>query len=258
MSFNVRTSSAADGEDAWPKRKEFVAETIRAYDPDLLGTQEVRPDQYDFLVEKMPDYTPVGVGRDDGKRKGEFSLILVRKSRFSVIDSGTFWLSEKPDEAGSKSWDTAITRVCSYAVLKDNVTNREFLFANTHFDHKGVQARLHSGELLRDKLPVLAEGRPIILTGDFNCHETDAPYRALTTGERKLLDSYRVVNPTVAPDEASFGGFKGTTKGRRIDFIFHTPDVRATAAAIDRTKNAGGRYPSDHYPVTATLEIGQK
>lgn len=257
MSFNVRTSNAKDGEDGWAHRKEQVVQTIRAFDPDLFGTQEVRPDQHDYLVSNMADYVPVGVGRDDGKRGGEFSLILARKSRFDVLDSGTFWLSEHPDEPGSKSWDTALTRICSWARLKDKTTGRELLYANTHFDHRGADARRKSGELLAKKLPVLAKGAPVILTGDFNAHETNPPYHALV-GEGKLIDSYREVHPKVEADEASFNGFKGEVKGMRIDWILHSPELKATSAEIVRTHSAEGRYPSDHYPVTAVLRFAEK
>jgi endonuclease/exonuclease/phosphatase family metal-dependent hydrolase len=254
MSFNARTAHARDGDNAWPHRKALFFQTIRAFNPDLLGTPEVVADQYDALTSELKDYTPVGVARDDGKRQGEWSLILFKKSRFTLEDSGTFWLSETPDVPGSKSWDTALTRICSYAKLRDNLTGREFLYANTHFDHKGHQARLHSAQLIHDKLASLAKGIPVLLTGDFNTTETDPPYRALTA-DHQFLDSYRETHPEVAPDEASFNGFKGTTKGKRIDFILHTPQLHALSADIVRTHSADNHYPSDHYPVTAVLQF---
>jgi endonuclease/exonuclease/phosphatase family metal-dependent hydrolase len=113
-------------------------------------------------------------------------------------------------------------------------------------------ARRKSAELLAAKLPELAKGSPVVLTGDFNTHETDPPYRALV-GDGKLIDSYREVHPTVEADEASFNGFKGQVTGKRIDWILHSPELKATSAEIVRTHSAEGRYPSDHYPVTATL-----
>lgn len=257
MSFNVRTSHAADGENAWPKREKLFFQTIHAYNPDLLGTQEVTATQYDAITSELKDYTPVGVARDDGQRKGEWSLILFRTSRFTLLDSGTFWLSEHPDIPGSKSWDTALTRICSYALLKDKLTSRTFLYANTHFDHKGHQARRHSAEILLKKLPELAKGNPILLTGDFNTTESDPPYQILTA-DHHFYDSYREVHPTSEPNEASFNGFKGKLEGKRIDFILHTKDFQAAAAAIDRTHSKDNHYPSDHYPVTATLRFIDK
>jgi endonuclease/exonuclease/phosphatase family metal-dependent hydrolase len=233
----------------------LFAQTIRDFDPDLLGTQEVLADQYDALAVMFPKYGVVGVARDDGNRAGEWSAIFYRKSRFEQVDSGNFWLSETPDEVGSRSWDAACTRICTWARLRDRASGREFLYANTHFDHKGDVARLESSKLIRKRLPELAKGSPVILMGDFNCIEDDEPYRVLRGAQGNngivLIDSNREVHPKREQNEASFHGFKGTVTGSRIDWILHTSQFKATAAEIVHTKN--GRYPSDHYPVTAIL-----
>lgn len=97
MTFNVRNSNARDGGNHWKFRKELVAATIRAFDPDLLGCQEVLADQYDQLRPMLPDYLPVGVARDDGKRQGEWSAIFYRSQRFEQVSAGDFWLSENPE-----------------------------------------------------------------------------------------------------------------------------------------------------------------
>lgn len=255
MTFNVRNSNAKDGENHWQHRKELFEKTVRDFNPDLLGTQEVLADQYDALAAMFPDYVAVGVARDDGKREGEWSAIFYRKSRFEQLDSGNFWLSETPDEVGSRSWDAACTRICTWARLRDKGSNKEFLYANTHWDHKGDVARLESAKLIRKRLPDLAKGSPVILMGDFNCIEDDAPYRMLTNSDGAqgvaLIDSYRKAHPERSKDEASFHGFKGTVTGSRIDWILHTPNFKATAAEIIRPQN--GRFASDHYPVTAIL-----
>jgi len=256
MTFNIRNSNAKDGENHWQYRKELFAQTVRDFDPDLLGTQEVLADQYDALAALFPEYTAVGVARDDGKRAGEWAAIYFRKSRFEQVDAGNFWLSEKPEEVGSHSWDAALTRICTWARLRDRLSGKEILYANTHFDHKGEVARLESAKLLRNRLPKLAQGSPVILTGDFNCIEDDAPYRALTNSSDQggaLIDSYRTAHPERAKDEASFNGFKVPTAGSRIDWILHSPNFKATAAEIVRPKS--GRFASDHYPVTAILSF---
>jgi endonuclease/exonuclease/phosphatase family metal-dependent hydrolase len=257
MTFNIRNSNAKDGDNHWQHRKELFAQTVRDFNPDLLGTQEVLADQYDALVTLFPEYNAVGVARDDGKRSGEWSAIFYRKSRFDQLDAGNFWLSETPDEVGSRSWDSACTRICTWARLRDKVSGKEFLYANTHWDHEGKVARLEAAKLIRKRLPLLAKGSPVILMGDFNCIEDDEPYRMLTNsvGEAgvPLVDSYRVVHPQRTPEEASFHGFKGKIAGSRIDWILHTPNFKATAAEIVRPKS--GRLPSDHYPVTAILEL---
>ena len=122
MTFNVRYATAPDGDNAWPKRKTLLIDTVRKFDPDLLGTQEVLALQADYLAESLSDYKLVGVGRDDGKRRGEYSAILFKTARFELVDSGTFWLSETPDVPGSKSWDSALPRVATWARLRDRST----------------------------------------------------------------------------------------------------------------------------------------
>jgi endonuclease/exonuclease/phosphatase family metal-dependent hydrolase len=258
MSFNVRTSTAADGPDAWPLRKNILIETIERFQPTLIGFQEVREDQHDEIIARMPDYAFSGVARDDGKRKGEWSLIGFRKERFSAQNHGDFWLSEQPEVPGSKSWDAALTRICSWVRLRETATGREYVFANTHFDHRGVIARREASRVLSEQLAKIAAGVPAILTGDLNIKEDNPAYAVLVQptlpGAIRWIDSYREIYPQRATDEASFHGFKGTLAGSRIDFIFHTADFKATASAIDRFSK-GGRYPSDHYAVTAILVI---
>ena len=259
MSFNIRYGTAKDGEDHWDKRKDFLVDTIKAYNPDLLGTQEVLADQADFLQERLPEYGFAGGGRDDGKRKGELSPVMFRKDRFELLAHGQWWLSPTPEEVGSKGWDAALPRIITWARLKDRATGTALLWFNTHWDHIGKAARVESGKLMR-KLIVEHRGDPnlpVIVTGDFNSTEESDQYRTLTVGDGtglKLLDAYREIHPQREPDEATFNGFKGTRQGMRIDWILHSPQWVAKGAAIDRTEK-NGHTPSDHYPVTAELEI---
>jgi len=256
MSFNVRNSNAQDGEDAWPKRTELFFGTIAAYGPDLIGFQEVLADQYDAIAARLPDFGFVGVARDDGKRKGEWSSIGYRKSRFTAVADGNFWLSETPEVIGSKSWDAALTRICSWVRLRETATGKEFVFANTHFDHKGVIARQEASKVISQRVSAIAADVPALLTGDLNINEDNPAYavfvKPTTPGAIRWTDAFRAVHPQRDPDEASFHAFKGGTTGSRIDFIFHTDHFVATAATIDRTAK-DVRYPSDHYPVTAVV-----
>ena len=258
MSFNVRNSRAPDGENAWPKRTELFFVTVTRFGPDLVGFQEVLADQYDALVARLPEYRFSGVARDDGKRQGEWSCVAYLKDRFTVVADGNFWLSETPTVVGSKSWDAALTRLCSWVRLRDGKSGREFVFANTHFDHKGVVARQESSRLLSRQLSEIAKGVPAILVGDLNITEDNPAYAVLVRpdapGAIRWIDSFRTVYPTRSLDESSFHAFKGGATGSRIDFIFHTSDFRATAAAVDRSDEKG-RFPSDHYPVTAVLVL---
>lgn len=258
MSYNVRLSAAADGDDAWPRRTELFFAPIAAFAPDLIGFQEVLADQHDTIIARLGELAFSGVARNDGRRSGEWSLVGYRRARFELLDSGTFWLSQTPEVTGSKSWDAAITRICSWVRLRDRANGRDFVFANTHFDHRGHVARLESAKLLSARLPQLAGGGPAILVGDFNVNEDTPAYaelvRPAAPGAIRWIDAYRALHPARAPDEASFHGFKGTVRGSRIDFVFHTEHFAARSAAIDRLSR-DGRYPSDHYPVNAVLTL---
>lgn len=259
MSFNIRYGTANDGENSWPKRREFLWETIRTFDPDLLGTQETLADQRDFLKEKLSGYGVEAAGRDDGKEAGEMAALFYRLERFERLDSGHFWLCETPDQPGSKGWDAALPRIATWVRLKDKFApdGKPVLFLNTHFDHRGRRARLESAKLLRRKLESLGQGCRMIVTGDFNAGEGSEPYLAMfgTDGNssRELLDTFRIYRPTRQNDEGTFNGFRPhAVTGPRIDWIACSPDWWVRQAAIDRTTR-DGRVPSDHFPITAVL-----
>ncbi|MEM7146816.1 MAG: sulfatase-like hydrolase/transferase [Verrucomicrobiota bacterium] len=260
MSFNIRYDNPKDGPNAWPKRKDFVVDTITTYNPHLLGLQEVVKHQGDFLESKLPDYHFVGVGRNDGKDDGEFVPIMFRKDAFDLVDEGHFWLSESPDQPGSKSWDSSLPRIVTWTKLKPKdpaASAPNILFANTHFDHRGKQARLESAKLVRAKLQEIAgKDTPVIITGDFNTTELLEPYAVLVGSEPgQLIDSHRAAHPTPDPEETTATGFTAPKPGRRIDWILHSPHLKTTDAAINETISDEGRYPSDHFPVEATVQL---
>jgi endonuclease/exonuclease/phosphatase family metal-dependent hydrolase len=260
MSFNIRYGTAKDGENHWDKRKDFLAETIKAFGPDLLGTQETLGFQRDFLSEKFIGYDVLGVGRDDGKDKGEMMAVYWRKERFEKVDGGHFWLSETPEVAGSKSWDSSLPRMATWVKLKDKLKTdaKPVLFVNTHFDHIGKVARLEAAKLIRDRIGTLGKDCSVILTGDFNSGEGSEPYKALFEGSGKdespVVDSFRVAHPKRGgAEEGTFSGFKaGASKGSRIDWIGVSRDWTVVAAGIDRTER-NARTPSDHFPITTQL-----
>ncbi len=262
MSYNIRYGTASDGENHWEKRREFLIETIKAFNPDLLGTQETLGFQRDYLAEKLGGYEALGVGRDDGGEKGEMTALYFRRDRFEKLGGGHFWLSETPDKPGSKSWDTSLTRMATWVRLRDRRQPRAkpLVFFNTHFDHRGEQARLESARLLRRRAAAaIAAGDRIIVTGDFNAGEESAPYRAFFDLDENvpspLRDVYRVLHPTRAANEGTFSGFKAeAVTGPRIDWIGVSREWRVLAAAIDRTAR-DGRTPSDHFAMTAVLRM---
>jgi endonuclease/exonuclease/phosphatase family metal-dependent hydrolase len=259
MSFNIRYGTATDGDNHWEKRKDFLIETIKAFDPDLLGTQETLAFQRDYLKERLSGYDVLGVGRDDGRERGEMMALYFKRERFEKLDGGHFWLSETPEQAGSKSWDSSLPRMVTWVKLRDRRRpgDRPILFFNTHFDHRGAEARLQSARLLRRRVAEASKTCRVIVTGDFNEGEASDPYRALfgsnDEGPSSLSDTYRVAYHGRAPNEGTFSGFKAdATGGPRIDWIAASKDWQIIRAAIDRTSR-GGRTPSDHFPVTAVV-----
>ena len=261
MSFNIRYGAAKDGENHWEKRKNLVAETIRVFDPDLLGLQECLDFQGQFLREQLPGYAFHGVGREDGGEKGEFVPLMYKTARFEVVDSGHYWLSETPEVPGSKSWDSSLPRMVSWVRLKDkkDPESEPFVFANAHFDHRGQVARKESARLMWRQHVSGRPGEAVVLTGDFNAGEGTEPYEALVNGagQRKedevpLLDTYRVIHPERSEGEATFTKWNGNRTGNRIDWVLHSKAFTTLRAEINYT-NQQGQYPSDHYPVEAVI-----
>ncbi|MEZ6122242.1 MAG: endonuclease/exonuclease/phosphatase family protein [Planctomycetaceae bacterium] len=250
MSFNIRYGTANDGPDHWVARDQFVTDVIQTFDPDLLGTQETLGFQAQYLRNALPHMAYVGSSRDrnpDGEQCG----VLYRKDRFEQLESGQFWLSEMPDEKFSQSWDSSLPRIACWVKLQDRSTGRRLLFVNTHFDHQGAVARRESAAVLRRFVEAQPTDLPVIVTGDFNCAEGSEPYRRLLSSVR-LMDTFRSAYPEKQPLEGTFNGFRGTADGGRIDWILCAPDLKIRSAAIIRT-DRNGRYPSDHFPVTAEL-----
>lgn len=265
MSFNVRFAKAGHSEAAaennWndPRhpRRERAIRVVRDVNPDLLGVQEARQEQIKDFKDALPEFEFYGVGRDDGKDGGEFSGIFFRKDRFTKKDAGSFWLSATPDKPGTTFSPNKLPRIASWVRLADKVAGREFVYLNMHWDHEDVPAREKTASLVRERLATIARDLPIIVTGDLNSHEDTKAFATLVGNDgpgRPLADSYREVHPQRAKDEASFDNWRGTTKGSRIDFILHTAEFAPSAAEIVRT-NYEGLWPSDHYPVTATLTL---
>jgi endonuclease/exonuclease/phosphatase family metal-dependent hydrolase len=253
MSFNIRYGAADDGPNAWEARRDLLLRTIRDFAPDLLATQECLAEQAQFLTDSLPGYGFVGVGRDDGHRGGEMCLILYRRDRFSSMREGHFWLSETPGIIGSRGWDAALPRIASWVVLRSKADpTRGVCFLDTHLDNAGARARLQSARLIVRRIGRIAGGRPVVIAGDFNAPaapDSVGPYAVLTAAE--LVDSYRARHAP-APGEGTYHAFAGKRDGDRVDWILASKDLTPIDAAIVHTE-ANGRYPSDHFPVTAVF-----
>ncbi len=255
MTFNIRYNNPNDGVNAWPNRKALAAGAILERDNDIIGMQEVLKSQLNDLDSLLFDYDWCGVGRDDGKNAGEFTPIFFLKDRFENLGDSTVWLSETPTVPGSKSWDTACTRIVTWARLLDKSSQKKFYFFNTHFDHISELARIESARLLLGLMKNIAEDKPVILTGDFNCTEQDSAYKILTSALPNsfiLKDSKAISETPHAGTKNTFNGFSVPEGTREIDFIFVNPHVKVvTHVTLNIIKD--GVYISDHFPVVAEV-----
>ena len=258
MTFNIRNGRANDGDNRWELRKEFVCDVIRDDAPDILGVQEAYRFQLDEFKNRLPNYGQLGIGRDGGS-KGEHSSILYLKKRFNVDESGTFWLSDTPSKP-SVHWGNRYRRVCTWARFVEKKTSRAFYVFNTHMDHQSQPAREKGALLIMKRIRNRNHQDPFILMGDLNAGEKNRVITYLKGVEKlpeqtpiPLVDSWRVLHP----DEKVVGTgsrFSGYRDGDKIDYILVTPDTEVSDATIVRT-NRDGRYPSDHYPVTARVSL---
>lgn len=260
MSFNIRYNEPRDGVNAWANRKTKVSDVIRFHKADLIGLQEAQYNQLQDL-EKLNGFAWCGVGRDGGD-KGEFSAILYRQSRFKLVETATFWLSETPEKAGSKGWDADYPRIVTWAKFQDRHTKKIFFHFNTHFDHRGERARIESAKLLVSRIEKIAGRSPFVVTGDFNFRESAEGYKILTgaSGENtnlKLKDArYASINGHFGPT-STFNEFKELIPGMKIDYIFVGNGVKVLEHGVlaDRWD---GLWASDHLPVLAEIVFVKK
>jgi endonuclease/exonuclease/phosphatase family metal-dependent hydrolase len=253
MTFNIRYGSAKDGENHWTLRRTFLFEVIREQNADVIGLQEALDSQIREIVEAVPGYAVVGVGRDDAKTAGEYSAILVRKDRFNVAEAGTFWFSDTPTVPGSTSWGNRITRICTWARLIDRDGSALWFF-NVHLDHESQPSRERSTELLLRRIEARSfPGEPVIVTGDFNVGEDNPAIRTML-GAKAFVDTFRELHPG-EKQVGTFNAFKlGQVNGPKIDYVLVQPGTEVLSAAIVRTVR-DGKYPSDHFPVVARVRL---
>ncbi|ANQ47948.1 endonuclease/exonuclease/phosphatase family protein [Flammeovirga sp. MY04] len=252
MSFNIRYNTPHDKENAWPNRKDWVADIVKFYEVDVFGAQEVLEGQLNDLKDRLPQMTQVGVGRDDGKKAGEFSPIFFNTKEFKLLDSGTFWLSETPDEPSS-GWDAALPRICTWAKLKSKSTKRTILVMNCHYDHEGDEARVNSSKLLIKKSQELSEqGKyPVVLMGDFNTEPQAEPIKILSDYYQNTRE-ISLTNP-LGPVGTWQGFDYNSPLDSHIDFVFTYGYFKVLRYAhITEAKNQ--RFPSDHLPVFVELQ----
>jgi endonuclease/exonuclease/phosphatase family metal-dependent hydrolase len=255
MTFNIRNDNPRDGLDNWKFRDHLVASMFSKHKVDVAGLQEVTHRQLLRLHELLPGYAAVGVGRDDGKTKGEYAPIFYRRDRFELLGNKTVWLSEKPEQVGSKSWDAALPRIATFVWLRDKTNQQVHLLVNTHYDHRGSIARKASSAVIVQWLERVREKvKPATVTvmGDFNCLEHSAPFEELVS-KSSLVDSRSRLESYSGPD-STWGGFKKVVPGKRIDFVFVDKAMKVQSHVTDPTQ-VNGRFPSDHLPVIIGISL---
>lgn len=248
MSYNIRMGTADDGTNSWQYRYPATAIMIEDQKPDVFGVQEAFDFQIRFIEENCRDYKSVGVGREDGKKKGEHMSIFYNKKTVSLLKWGTFWLSETPEEP-SMGWDAACFRTATWALMKDKKTGRKFYYVNTHLDHKGAEAQKNGLKLIVDRIASInPDGYPMVLTGDFNIKPDN---KALTDLDAKMSSARKIAEKT--DDHATFNGWAKPKPGNIIDYIYVSGFTACPEYQTVTKKYADRTYVSDHYPIIARL-----
>ncbi len=245
MSYNIRLGAGKDGTNSWPMRYMATYEMLKDQAPDVFGVQEALDYQVLF-IENECDYKCVGVGRDDGKKKGEHMSIFWNPKTVKLLKWGTFWLSETPDKP-SMGWDAMCMRTATWALMKCRKTGKKFYFVNTHLDHKGSEAQKNGLKLIVDRIASInPQGYPMVLTGDFNITPDN---KALVELDSKM-DSAR----KTAVKTDNLGTFNGWGKSDKvIDYIYVSGFSECAEYQTVRKKYNDKKYVSDHYPIVARL-----
>ena len=267
-SYNIRNANATDAKNgnAWAERCPRITSLVHYEAWDIVAMQEVLDAQLQDLRQELKDYDYVGVGRNDGATKGEYVPIFFKKSRIKCHQQGTFWLSETPEVVGSKGWDAALPRICTWAHLEDKTTKWKFWVFNLHLDHIGKEARVQSARLVLQKIGEMCGDAPFIVTGDFNVNQHSDVYAELTHS-KNLFDTYHRAHSRMA-ENGTFNGFNvEMNQDSRIDHIFvskhfnvHrygvlTPFYWKKPTAETPQKGSQLRHYSDHFPITSLLEL---
>lgn len=277
-SYNIRNDNEGDRNNGngWDKRCSVIANQIEFYEFDVWGAQEVLHNQLNDLIEELPKYAYVGVGRDDGKTAGEYAPIFYKKEKIKMLNEGHFWLSDNT-EYPNKGWDAVLPRICTWAHFQDLKTKKKFWFFNLHMDHVGVEARSNSAKLILTKIKEMCKKEPVILTGDFNVDQKSDSY-AVLHNSGVFHDSYEVAKISYALN-GTFNAFDtNLMTDSRIDHVFVSPSftVHKYGVLTDTYrspkneskkiqkgdfpkevsfKDYESRLPSDHFPILVELKF---
>jgi len=276
--YNIRNDNQGDQTkgNGWQQRLPTMVQLLRYQEFDVFGAQEVLHNQLINLLDSLPQYAHVGVGRDDGQTKGEYAPIFYNRDRFEVLSSGHFWLGEVTDRP-TKGWDAALPRICTYAQLEDQKSGKKLWVFNLHLDHVGKLARENSCKLVLTKVKELTSNEPVMLMGDFNVDQNNAIYGILNKSGL-VQDAYELA-PLKYATNGTFNAFDPNLKtNSRIDHIFLTGHFQVSKYAVltdtyrsipkeveevkkgDFPKELSftestARLPSDHFPVVIHVTL---
>ena len=251
ISYNIRYDGHSDLAPDWSQRKDPIVVQLQKERPTIIGFQEVLANQLKDLPQELPAFRYDGVGRDDGQLAGEFAPIFYDTTRYELLQSATFWLSPTP-EVPSKGWDAALNRICTYALLESKYDRKKLWVLNTHFDHMGTEARLHSAELLVEKFAELTQevAAPLLLLGDFNAEPDSYVYQLLSRHFSDLSCSIRHRELCSGP---TFNAFTlSESDDKIIDYLFGSPELVSIRYQVVQTP-FDRSYPSDHFPIVLTF-----
>ena len=260
MSFNIRLGTAQEKDylNGWVYRQGATPIMLQMEKPDVVGIQEAYRFQLDYILVNRPEFAAYGVGRDDGKEKGEIMAVLYRKDRLKLLKKGTFWLSETPD-VPSRGWDAKCRRTATWALFQDKSSGKRFYFVNTHLDHRGKEARAKGLSLIVDRIQdINPKGYPMVLTGDFNVRPDNPCLQSL---EGRMESAREIARTT--DHKGTFTGFKGEAVGFQegaeyttiIDYIYVSDWGRVISYKTLDKPYGGVKFISDHFPIKAVLEF---
>ncbi len=252
MTFNIRLNVASDGANSWPNRIKTVDHMMRNLQPDLIGMQEVLPDQLSDLKLLMRNYDWVGAGRENGIDKGEFCPIFYKSVRFKLVEFGHFGLSEQPSVFGLKGWDAACERIASWAVLVDLQNTDTFLVLNTHLDHMGEIARVESAKLIVEKVKQLTDNYPIIITGDFNSVPTSD---VLSIFQSQNLHNASNIAKIKSGPNSTFHDFNRIEVSKRLTIDYVLVSDAFLVDSYNVIEDPDSSFISDHHPVMTKVYI---
>ncbi|BBM84388.1 endonuclease/exonuclease/phosphatase family protein [Candidatus Uabimicrobium amorphum] len=246
MSFNIRYASANDGANNWEKRASAVVEVIQKSRASIILVQEALNFQLDYIQQHLGGWSRLGVGRDDGCGAGEHCAILYHHHEWQWKENNTFWLSDTPHQPGSRSWNTALPRICTWAKMHHVQHDRDLYVFNTHLDHKSTAARKNAAKLIRHHIENVSAEFPVVLCGDFNESLRGEAVRELCYDDF-LRSAWATVYPQIKKP-GTFHDFVGVKNGLVIDHILINQQIDVRNCEIDGARYQN-RYPSDHFPI---------